>query len=234
MRANELAEVYRIVYDNPAKQKERILRGSGKPNIARMINDVCADEERNLVLSWHLAQALHQDRRILVLSDRREHLKMLEEGVQQQLAQMPRAATDGSDYEWAIPELAALEDQFTIDYYVGGRKREELEQAERANLILATFQMAKEALDLKPPPDALVLASPKADTVQAIGRMRIELLEKVGRIYDVVDPWSMFQWLSKKRDTLYAQRGYQVFDWQGIVPLGERPNEEPDESFPID
>jgi hypothetical protein len=236
-RENEAAEVYRIVYDNPAAQKVRILHGSGKPNIARMVNEICADEERNTVLAWHLAKALLADRRILVLSDRREHLRILEEAVRHQLRLLSPTSTAQGD--WMLPELAALaqqEEQFAIDYYVGGRKPHELAQAERADLILATFQMAKEALDLKPPPDALVLASPKADTVQAIGRMRIELLDKLGRIYDIVDPWSVFQGLTRKRDALYTQRRYQIIDWRGIAEIGPRAPPEPEEEveFPVD
>lgn len=48
---------------------------------------------------------------------------------------------------------------------------EELEEAERARLLLVTFQMAEEALDI-PPVDTVVLASPSGDVAQAVGRGR--------------------------------------------------------------
>jgi len=240
-RDHESVQVYRVRYD-AAEPAIKLLR-SGKPNIAAMVNMLCADAERNAVLAWHLVEQLQEDRRILLLSDRREHLQLLEAAVRAEWQRRVDPAAiiklaSAAHYQWVVPELAALglDAEPTIDYYIGGRKPEELARAERADLILATFQMAKEALDLKPPPDTLFIASPKADLVQAIGRMRLETLEKQARIVDLVDPYSVFYGLATKREQLYDERAYEIVDWVGQECRGVRERAEPaepDDEYPF-
>ena len=57
-----------------------------------------------------------------------------------------------------------------IGYYVGGMKKEELQKSEDKQIVLATYSMAAEALDI-PSLNTLVMVSPKTDIIQSVGRI---------------------------------------------------------------
>jgi superfamily II DNA or RNA helicase len=58
----------------------------------------------------------------------------------------------------------------TVGFYVGGMKQSQLKATEEQNIVLATYAMAAEALDIKTL-SILVLATPKTDIVQSVGRI---------------------------------------------------------------
>ena len=93
-------------------------------------------------------------------------------------------------------------------YYVGGMKREDLEQSENKQVILATYGMAAEGLDIVGL-TTLLLATPRTDIVQAVGRI---LRTKHNRplVLDIVDPHQVFQSQSKKRNKYYKKNGYVI------------------------
>ena len=98
----------------------------------------------------------------------------------------------------------------TVGYYVGGMKNEKLKESETKEVILATFSMAQEALDIKTL-STLILATPKTDVTQAVGRiLRIKHEKPV--VVDIVDPHATFanQW--KKRRAYYTSQGYTILE----------------------
>jgi superfamily II DNA or RNA helicase len=97
----------------------------------------------------------------------------------------------------------------SVGYYVGGMKESELKKSETKNIILATFSMAAEALDIKSL-TSLLLASPKSDIVQAVGRI---LREKHTNplVIDIIDGHEVFQNQFKKRRAFYNQKNYRIF-----------------------
>jgi len=97
----------------------------------------------------------------------------------------------------------------SVGYYIGGMKESELKKSESKNIILATFSMAAEALDIKSL-TSLLLASPKSDIVQAVGRI---LREKHSNplVIDIIDGHEVFQNQFKKRRAFYNQKNYRIF-----------------------
>ena len=97
----------------------------------------------------------------------------------------------------------------SVGYYIGGMKESELKKSESKNIILATFSMAAEALDIKSL-TSLLLASPKSDIVQATGRI---LREKHANplVIDIIDGHEVFQNQFKKRRAFYNQKNYRIF-----------------------
>jgi len=91
-------------------------------------------------------------------------------------------------------------------YYVGGMKQKNLQETESKQIVLATYAMAAEALDIKTL-NTLVMVSPKTDIVQSVGRiLRTRGNGKI--IVDVIDPHEVFQNQWKKRKTFYNKSGY--------------------------
>jgi superfamily II DNA or RNA helicase len=159
---------------------------NGKPNVARMINQMCESVERNEFIV-HLVRDLRaQGRRVLVLSDRRGHLEQL-------------AVLLGGSAECGL--------------YYGGLPPEELSVSEGKGTVLGTFAMAQEGLDIKGI-DALLLATPKSDVTQAVGRILREpsgCRSRPPLIVDVVDSsHGIFLGQARKRRTMYTQRGFDV------------------------
>jgi superfamily II DNA or RNA helicase len=134
-------------------------------------------------------------RKLIILTDRREHLAQLEK------------------------ELIAINLQWKerIGYYIGGMRQDELKLSEQKSIILATFQMASEALDIKGL-DTVILCTPQSDVVQATGRIMREEVHKrknIPTIYDIVDSIDIFRFQAKKRFMDYVDKEYQII-WHNV------------------
>jgi len=160
---------------------------SGKPNVSRMINNLTSFLPRTRALCDAILEVLRRDpgRRVLVLSDRKQHLR----DIQQVLS------------PWT-----------TVGMYVGGMKAADLEASQDRTVILATFSFASEGFDV-PGLDTLVLASPKTDIEQSVGRVlrqRAADRVRVPLVIDVVDDFSVFRNQARKRKAYYKKRGYET------------------------
>ena len=83
--------------------------------------------------------------------------------------------------------------EYTVGYYVGGMKEEQLKETEHKQIIIATYAMAAEALDIKTL-SRLVMATPKTDITQPVGRiLRTKHDDVKPIIVDIVDSHKCFQ-----------------------------------------
>jgi len=96
----------------------------------------------------------------------------------------------------------------SVGYYIGGMKTEELKKSESKQIILATYSMAAEALDIKSL-TSLFLASPKSDIIQAVGRI---LREKHTNplVIDLIDNHEVFLNQFNKRRAFYNEKNYKI------------------------
>jgi len=88
----------------------------------------------------------------------------------------------------------------SVGYYVGGMKESELKKSEKKQVILSTYIMVSEGLDI-PTLNAEFLITPKTDIVQTVGRvLRAKHSYSHPIIYDFVDSHDLFQrqWLKRK------------------------------------
>jgi len=151
---------------------------------------------RNLQIVDFLLKALAKGRSTIVFASITDHLRELE--------RLLREAGVGSD---------------SIGYYVGaqfykGDKKSKARQREEAKykpIVLATYAMASEATDI-PWLDTAVLASPRADVIQIVGRIRREYPDKKEPVVlDLIDGDSrVFDMYSKKRQRWYRLLGSEV------------------------
>jgi superfamily II DNA or RNA helicase len=103
----------------------------------------------------------------------------------------------------------------SVGYYIGGMSEQELKHTEKQQVILASFSMAAEGLDI-PSLNAEFLITPKTDIVQSVGRiLRAKHATSAPIIYDFVDTHDVFkrQWL--KRKAFYKKQNYKIF-WNGV------------------
>ena len=115
------------------------------------------DAIRNIILQY----AQDSRRRILILSERRKHLE----------------------------DIGKLLEHANIHhgYYWGGVKQKSLDDAAEKQVVLGTYHMASEGMDI-PALNTVLLASPKSDVKQSVGRiLRKTDHEVLPTIIDVVD-----------------------------------------------
>ncbi len=120
----------------------------------------------------------------------------------------------------------------TCGYYVGGMKEQALKETETKNIVIATYAMASEALDIKTL-TTLIMITPKTDIQQSVGRI---LREKHSQpiVVDIIDSHSIFQNQWKKRRLFYIKENYKIIHtksneynsntdlWETIYEPGEK------------
>ena len=144
-----------------------------KPCVPKMINNICGFKPRRKLLIELIIPLQKEGRSILILSDRRNHLEFIHD------------------------ELEKID--IECGYYVGGMKPQELRDSQEKSVILGTFSMASEGMDI-PKLNTIVLASPKSDVVQSVGRIlrqKNEVRKFHPLIIDINDEFSLFQNQSK-------------------------------------
>ena len=96
----------------------------------------------------------------------------------------------------------------SVGYYIGGMKEQALKESEGKKVVIATYSMAAEALDIKSL-TTLIMATPKTEIEQAVGRILRERHSKPV-VVDIIDAHAPFQnqWL--KRKVFYKKQNYKI------------------------
>ena len=105
----------------------------------------------------------------------------------------------------------------TVGYYIGGMKEKDLKESETKQVILATYQMAEEGLDIKTL-TTLLLSTSKTDIVQAVGRI-LRVKHKNPLIIDIVDSHEIFQNQFNKRRAYYIKNKYKIINTDNTLYL---------------
>ena len=96
----------------------------------------------------------------------------------------------------------------TVGYYVGGMKEKDLKETESKEIVIATYAMAEEALDIKTL-TTLFMMTPKTDVTQAVGRI-LRVKHDHPLVIDFIDTHDTFKRQWYKRRTLYKKSDYRV------------------------
>jgi len=97
----------------------------------------------------------------------------------------------------------------SVGYYIGGMKECELKSSEDKKIIVATYSMASEGLDIKTL-NTLIMVTPKVDVKQTVGRI-LRKKECNALVIDIIDQHTLFQRHWKKRKTFYRKQEYKVY-----------------------
>lgn len=155
----------KVYFNDPDAPEQLSNYSDGNPGSRiRLISHLVASNYRNDLIMNEIQTVLSREdapeRHILILSDRRQHLTDLSKRLKEM----------GIDY----------------GFYWGGEKQTKLDKAQEAKVILGTFNMASEGMDI-PSLNTLVLASPSSDVTQAIGRIFRKVHAVSPIIIDIVD-----------------------------------------------
>ena len=147
--------------------KEIPVNWKGEPITAKLLNQVAEYEPRNQkIISLIDEYATDPNRFILILSD------------------------SISQLEWIEKALKEYPKRYSHGYYIGGMKQSVLdENAEKCQILLATYQMASEAFSVKKL-NTVLLATPRKNVQQSTGRIfrqRIDERKVAPHIIDMID-----------------------------------------------
>ena len=153
-----------------------------------MISKLCAFGPRSDFIVRVIAdlQGEHPNKQIMVLAHNRDLLTYLYDAIRHKIS---------SSNE-------------TVGYYVGGMKEKDLKVTEGRRIVLATYAMAAEALDIKTL-STLIMATPKTDIEQSVGR----ILRAKGQNPIVVDILDTHDYLKRQwntRKTFYRKCNYRI------------------------
>ena len=156
-----------------------------EPCMPKMINNICNYLPRTEMIVSLIKKYHQTGRHILILSDRRGHLD----------------------------SIYHLLEGYSRGFYVGGMKPNELRESQGKDILLATFSMASEGMDI-PELDTVILSSPKSDVEQSVGRVfRKKACDRTFHplIIDIQDTFSMFEKQCSKRVTFYRKMNFTLF-----------------------
>jgi len=188
---NELiVRIINIPNDDPCEEYgKELVMWNGKKNCAAMINAICSHKDRTDIIINILIKVLNAEpgRRVLILSDRKGQLKTFESEIKEK-------------------------NIGTVGYYVGGMKEKALKESESKDILLGTYPMASEGMDI-PVLNTLILASPISSIEQSIGRIQRQKPHErkyIPLVIDICDNFSLYTNQSKKRREFYKKNGYKI------------------------
>lgn len=96
----------------------------------------------------------------------------------------------------------------SVGYYVGGMKEAALKESESKKVIVSSYMMAAEGLDIKTL-TTLIMATPKTDIEQSVGRiLRVRHGNPV--VVDIIDEHQPFKNQWAKRKAFYKKQNYKI------------------------
>ena len=159
----------------------------GNPKFSTMISKLCSYNHRSeFILRLLTAELeLNPEQQIMILAHNKSLITYLHDAIAH------RKIADGS-----------------VGYYIGGMKEAALKQSESKKVIIATYAMASEGLDIKTL-TSLILASPKTDVCQSVGRI-LRQKHSSPLVIDIIDAHDIFMSQWYKRRKYYKSQNYKV------------------------
>lgn len=170
---------------NDAEFEEVVLDYRGNTQYSTMISKLCDYSDRSEFILKVVQKELKEtpDQQIMILGQNKNLLVYLHDAIEHR-------------------QIAS------VGYYVGGMKEPKLKESESKKIIVATYAMAAEGLDIKSL-TTLILATPRTDVVQAVGRI-LRVKRNRPMVIDIVDTHDVFKRQYKKRVTFYRKNNYKI------------------------
>lgn len=175
-----------IQYDNSDEEySETQLDYRGNPQYSTMITKICNFNMRSEFILKVLADTLDENptQQVIILAHNKSLLTYFHKAIEHK-------------------NIAS------VGYYIGGMKEKDLKISETKKVILATYAMAAEALDIKTL-TTLIMATPKTDVTQSIGRI-LRSKDHNPVVFDIVDKHDIFQNQWRKRKVFYKKENYKI------------------------
>lgn len=181
-----------VSFDDPGNDEYNEVETDfkGNPQYSRMITKICSNNSRTdmivNIVNYEINQPEKQQ--IMILAHNKALINEL------------------------YNKISSFES--SLGLYIGGMKENDLKESESKRVIIATYAMASEGLDIKTL-TTLLMATPKTDVCQSVGRI---LRSKHSRplVIDVVDSHDVFKRQYGKRRTYYNKKNYKIQKYEHL------------------
>ena len=188
---------------------EVIVKGI-KINNEEIFEDVKTDQRGNPLYSLMINKLNYEKRNNFILSIIEHELKI---NSKQQIMILAQTKLLLDDLYNKITERIKTSDiLLTVGFYMGGMKEEKLKESETKQLILGTYAMASEGLDIKTL-TTLIMATPKSDVCQSVGRI-LRSKHSSPLVIDLIDDHIILKNQFKKRSAYYKSKNYKVLSYK--------------------
>ena len=171
-------------HDNNPEYRKEEMTAYGVMCVPRMVTNIVNNMNRNILINCIIEKLVLDGHKILVLSDRRDHLAVIH---------------------------SMVEKYIDVGYYVGGMKQKDLDISAKKTVILGTYPMSSEGLNI-PELNSAVFTTSKSSIEQSIGRIVRKAHEKMPVAFDIVDEFSIFPRQYLKREKVYKRLNYDIHE----------------------
>jgi superfamily II DNA or RNA helicase len=187
---NDMVLVKRFHYQTSNKERSEVIinRYTKEPDRSTMVTNLIHIKKRNRFI-YHVVEQLYDlGRNILFLSGRIKHVELLYKFLEENVY------TRGN-----------------VGKYLGGMSEEQLQISATKQIILGTYAMAEEGLDIENL-NAIILSTPKGAIKQSVGRiLRREVYEEPPIVIDIVDSDNqVFMGTANVRMQHYKRQNYNI------------------------
>ena len=175
-----------VLFEDPLNDKYNELEVDfkGNPMYSKMITKLCENDMRTStivnIIDYELKRNYEQQ--IMILAHNKSLINNL------------------------FTEISKIEE--SVGLYVGGMKEDKLKESEGKKVIIATFAMASEGLDIKTL-TTLCMATPKSDVCQSVGRI-LRSKHSNPLVIDIIDSHDIFRKQYVKRKQYYNKKHFKI------------------------
>lgn len=198
----------------------------GKIAYTTTVVSVCNDEKRTDMICKWLTDLIQEKRKILVLGEYIKHLKCIKKKMDQIILnrsnylRLKMIVGDENSlinqhlHKNIISKIVDYFDPrelpyFTCGLYLGEMKNSARKMSQGCDIILGTYKLASVGMDI-PALNTLVMASPRKEIEQSVGRILRKDTGIHPMIIDVIDNSSLFKSQGRERRKFYRQYGYSI------------------------
>lgn len=185
---------------------ETIYMSNGIKNNVAMTTNLSKCDVRTALIIETIRTLMKQDRKILLLSGRREHLEDIYKRLEESNIQ------------------TIFGNKITFGYYRGNqgenkkKHKQMLQESAKCDVVLGTFAISSEGMDL-PNLNTEIISTPITDVEQSVGRILRKFHDKINPIViDLVDQCGNFTRQASTRAKFYKSEGYEIHNLK--IPLG--------------
>jgi len=171
---------------NDEEYNELLLDFRGKPASSKMLSKICAYNRRTEFILNVVKDMLVENpkQQIMIIASYRNILQYIFDAI-------------------------THKNMATVGFYVGGMKESALKTTESKQIVLATFQMASEGLDIKSL-STLFMVTPMTKIEQSVGRILRQKHDFNPVVVDIIDTHANFQRQWLKRKSFFKSQNYKI------------------------
>ncbi|XWV26271.1 putative ATP-dependent RNA helicase [Tupanvirus soda lake] len=193
-KPNDMVVVKKFHYKTSNKERSKVIinKYTGEPDRSTMVTNIVHIKRRNRFILKMIEELFDQGKNVLFLSGRLKQVNLF------------YRMLNKNEYI-----------KGNVGEYIGGMSEEDLSESATKQIILGTYSMAEEGLDIENL-NVVILSTPKSAIKQSVGRiLRKEIYEEHPIVIDIIDDDNaVLKKQSNARDAYYKKQHYNIQEFR--------------------